>query len=173
MPTPLDHPWIADTQFEPAYCDSIRVAMKSALAMLESDDPPAWIVTLDESAMWYRARTRIVMAEHTTMDVEGKPVDAPVSTLINDQQADLLLSVLNGITPESVSDVDHSVLDGTWCLVAVMNGSAGWCAFSQFNCAAMDATKLSLPGPRIAHLLKSFYRGLGATSCSDCDDSLH
>lgn len=161
MLTPLDHPWIADTDFESAYRDSIRVAMKSALAMLESADPPAWIVTLDESAMWYRARTRIVVAEHTTMDVEGNPVDAPLSTLLTDQQSDSLLSVLSGLNPESVSDVEHFVLDGTSCLVAIMNGAAGWCAFSQFNCAGMDANKPSLPGPRIAHLLQSYYRALG------------
>mgnify|MGYP001301894541 CR=1 FL=1 len=162
MLTPLDHPWIADAEFDPEYRDSIRVAMKSALAMLESDDPPTWIVTLDESAMWYRARTRIVVADHATMDVEGNPVESPVSTLLTDEQTDSLLSVLDGLSPQSVTDVEHFVLDGTSCLVAVMNGAENWCAFSQFNCAGMDADKLTLPGPRIANLLQSFYRALTA-----------
>src|SRR6476646_7635418 len=90
MLSPLDHPWIADTDFEPDYRESIRVAMKSVLAMLESDNPPAWIVTLDESAMWYRTRTRIVLDEHTTMDIEGNPVNTPVSTLLTDEQNELL-----------------------------------------------------------------------------------
>jgi hypothetical protein len=153
-------PWIADTDLDLEYRDLIRVAMKSALAMLESDDPPDWIVTLDESAMWYRARTRIVVAEHTTMDVEGNPVESPVSTLLTHAQTDTLRSILRGLRPGMVADVEHSVRDGTWCLVAVMNGASGWCAFSQFNCAGMDAQKLTLPGPRIATLLQSFYRQL-------------
>ncbi|WP_146521549.1 hypothetical protein [Stieleria varia] len=160
MISPLDHPWITEPEFHPVHQDLIRVAMKSALAMLESEDPPAWIVTLDESGMWYGAHTRVVIDEYTTMDVEGNPVDAPVSTLLSDQQSDSLLYVLNGLTPQLITDVENFVLDGTWCLVAVMNGATRWCAFSQFCFQGMDSAKLALPGPRIANLLKSFYRGI-------------
>lgn len=96
------------------------------------------------------------------MAVEGNPVESPVSTLLTDAQTDSLLAVLAGLTPQMLTDVEHFVLDGTWCLVAVMNVASGWCAFSQFNCAGMDADKLTLPGPRIATLLQSFYRQLTA-----------
>jgi len=108
--------------------------------------------------MWYRARTRIVVAEHVTMDVEGNPVEAPVTTLLTDRQSDTLLSVLSRLAPAALTDVEHFVLDGTCCLVAVMNGPARWCAFSEFSTAGMEAEKLALPGPRIASLLRSFYR---------------
>ncbi|TWU50736.1 hypothetical protein Poly51_40290 [Rubripirellula tenax] len=160
MPTPLDHPWIAESDFEPEYRDSIRVAMKSTQAMLDSDAPPNWIVTLDESAMWYRSRTRIVVDVDVTMDVEGNPVDSPVSTLLTDAQTESLVSALQNVTPDTLIDVEHFVLDGTWCVVTVANGTDGWCGFSQFNCAGMDAAQLALPGPKIATLLQSFYRGL-------------
>jgi len=79
---------------------------------------------------------------------------------LTDAQTDALRSILRGLSPEMVADVEHFVLDGTWCMVAVMNGRSGWCAFSQFNRAGMDAQKLTLPGPRIATLLQSFYRQL-------------
>ncbi|TWU48701.1 hypothetical protein Poly51_46020 [Rubripirellula tenax] len=160
MPTPLEHPWIAESDFEPEYRDSIRVAMKSTQAMLDSHTPPNWIITLDESAMWYRARTRIVVDGDATMDVEGNPVDSPVSTLLTDSQTASLLAALSDITPATLVDVEHFVLDGTWCVVTVANGVDGWCAFSQFNCAGMDAAQLALPGPHIATLVQSFYRSL-------------
>ena len=160
MTSPLDHPWIAESDFEPEYRDSIRVAMKSTQAMLDSDAPPNWIITLDESAMWNRARTRIVVDGDATMDVEGNPFDSPVSTLLTASQTASLLAALSDITPDTLVDVEHLVLDGTWCVVAVANGVDRWCAFSQFNCAGMDTAQLALPGPHIATLLQSFYRSL-------------
>ena len=67
---------------------------------------------------------------------------------------------MSDVTPDTLLDVEHLVLDGTWCVVTVANGVDQWCAFSQFNCAGMDTAQLALPGPRIATLLQSFYRSL-------------
>lgn len=160
MTSPLNHPWITDPIFDSRDRDSIRVAMKNALAMLEGDNPPQWIITLDECAMWYQARTRVVVAEHATIDVEGDAHDGPVTTLLTDEQRDDLLAVLSSCSPDRIVDVENDVLDGTLCAVAVMNGQVPWCAFSRFNSDGMNDRQLALPGPRIATLLRSFYRSL-------------
>lgn len=155
MPTPLDHPWINDSEFAPEYRDSIRVAMKSAEAMLESESPPAWILYLDQCAMWYRARVRIVISEYATMDIEGNPVDTPVSTLLSDEQTVQLLSELKSLKPDTLTDVESFVLDATWCVLSVINGSDGWCAFSEFAWSGTGQNDRARPGPKIAEQLHS------------------
>ncbi len=133
--------------------------MKSAAAMLTDTPPPHWIVTLDESSMDFEAHTRVVVSDIATLDIEGDAHDGPATTLLSDSQTDELLSVLATATVDSVSDVHRDVLDGVLCVATVIHGS-GWCAFSQFNSAGMDSQHLSLDGPRLATLLRSFYQSL-------------
>ena len=159
MLTPFDHPWLSESHHLDWHTKTIRLAMKSAAAMLADNPPPRWIVTLDESSMNFEAHTRVIISDVATLDIEGDAHDGPATTLLSDSQTDDLLSMLATTTVDSVSDVHRDVLDGVLCVATVIHGS-GWRAFSQFNSAGMDDQHLSLHGPRLAMLLRSFYQSL-------------
>jgi hypothetical protein len=160
MSTPLDHPWLTEPHHSDWHNKTIRVAMKSAIAMLADSPPPRWIVTLDETSMHFEAHTRVVVSDVATIDVEGDAHDGPVSSVLTESQTDVLVDALSATTQVLVVDVDHDVLDGVLCVLTVINGSAGWCAFSQFNSAGMNDAQLGLTGPRMATIVRSFYQSL-------------
>jgi hypothetical protein len=168
MRTPLDHPWLADVELDAEYRDSIRVAMKSVVAMLESTNPPEWIVVIDQCYNWFggfTARTRVVVDEYVTLDVEGDRLAAPITTLLSDSEANSLLAVLKRTTADSLANATESLsLEGSDFAVMVANGMHHWCEFSEFRHGGMplgNSDEIS-PGRKIKNEIYSFRASIEA-----------
>jgi len=170
MRTPLDHPWLARPSvegriggFRSDHRDAIRTEMKSVVAMLESANPPEWIIVIDQCHDWFSgyftARTRVVIDQHATLDAEGHRIEAPLTTLLSDSEKLELLSVLNGITPESLANlIENRALEGSDFAIMVANGSSSWCEFTEFRAGGMSpcATEVWGIGNELREIVYSF-----------------
>ena len=135
--------------------------MKSAAAMLSSADPPRWIVVVDQLYNWFEgftARTRVVISEFATLDVDGEGFDAPATTLLTGSQCEALLELLDRTGPEDLADADERLsLEGSDFVVMVANSTDDWCEFAEFRLGGdlHVPAEVSL-GNQIKNLLYSF-----------------
>jgi hypothetical protein len=153
--TPLDHPWLNDADTLPSHRDSVRVAMKNAMAMLEHADPPDWILVLDVWGLFHHSRTRIVLADDATIDFEAHVGEPPLTTVLTERQTQKINDVLAGCTPDSIFDLNNPFLDGSPCVVAVINGRQRWCRFAEFNLDGLSDDDLRCCGPALATCLRT------------------
>ncbi|MGD9127152.1 MAG: hypothetical protein PVH19_07205 [Planctomycetia bacterium] len=134
--------------------------MKNAVAMVENDFPPDWIIILDELGRFFYSRTRVVVAEDTTIDFEPDIGDSPSTTILTDEPSRQLDEILAHIEPDTNLDASNNVIDGSPCAVAIINGKSKWVSFGEFNLAGMPSDELLKLGPQIAMFLRALSQEL-------------
>lgn len=158
MLTPLDHPCLGDPDVQPRHRDKIRIGMKSAQAMLDEPNPPAWIILLNEWTLWWHRQTRVVVSEDATIDFEFEGIDTAssrITSLLTDDQFAELSAILSDCARETIHDIEIEVIDGVPCALAVINGQQDWCRFAEFNLCGMSDDNLQKKGPVIVSCLRA------------------
>lgn len=158
------HPWLVQTGFGDWLKRTIGDSMQSVAAMLASELPPNWIVTLSVVGFDYHSHTQLTVSGSSTISILGDAHDGPLVCDLSAAQHRNLLAALTDCSSSNVCDIENQVLDGFLCVVAVVNGTDNWCAFSEFNGSGLDAHQSSAAGPRIATLIESFHRDFRSVS---------
>jgi hypothetical protein len=138
MASTLDHPWFSDPDMSEG-CRSLREDLKSVEQMLNGDDPPTWVIILDQFVRFWRSRTRIVIHDDATIDFEG---ELPAkSRHLSENERVRLVDLLGRATPDTIASLKNTVIDGHQCGLTVVHGSPRWLAFADFNLCGIPATE--------------------------------
>jgi hypothetical protein len=148
----LNHPWLSDTDVFPRIRRSLSAELKSIEEMLSGEDRPEWIVLLDRDFHWNHSRTRIVIHEYATLDLQ-RDIDQPArSWLLEDADNQRLLAILRGAGPDDYRNVNMDIIDGDLCAVTVVHAEPRWIAFAEVNLAGLPEGEQS-PTAQLARII--------------------
>ena len=129
----FQHPCLVQSGYGDWLARTVRESMTAIGATTSGGNPPCWAVTLAEAGFEYQAHTTLTVSDSVVISILGDAHDGPLSCTLNETQTQRLMAILADCSQATIYDHDSNVLDGLPGVVAVINGTESWCAFSEFN----------------------------------------